>query len=95
MWSCCIRYNPTAVSACYTRPSATRIHTFCEILTRDYHVMTTIRQTKGDDVDAACGQLAIVEVGTRGDTIAYTHDTKDIEVWRGRMRCAHTQAWCC
>ncbi len=37
--------------------SRTRIHAFGEILL-EAGIVTTIRKTRGDDIDAACGQLA-------------------------------------
>lgn len=41
----------------FLRSSGNRIHNFAKILT-DAGITTTIRVTMGDDVDAACGQLA-------------------------------------
>jgi 23S rRNA (adenine2503-C2)-methyltransferase len=41
----------------FRRPSAERIRTFQEIL-RGHGVQTFIRTPRGDDIDAACGQLA-------------------------------------
>jgi len=41
----------------FQRPSAERIRSFQEILRR-HHVQTFIRTPRGDDIDAACGQLA-------------------------------------
>lgn len=40
----------------YRRPSGERIVRFIEIL-RSHQVVTHVRQTRGDDVNAACGQL--------------------------------------
>jgi 23S rRNA (adenine2503-C2)-methyltransferase len=51
-----IPWNPFAGPA-FARPSAERIRTFQEIL-RGQHVQTYIRTPRGDDIDAACGQLA-------------------------------------
>ena len=39
------------------RSPAERIRRFASILT-DAGIVTTTRKTRGDDVDAACGQLA-------------------------------------
>jgi 23S rRNA (adenine2503-C2)-methyltransferase len=39
------------------RSSAERIKSFAQIL-MDAGVVTTVRKTRGDDIDAACGQLA-------------------------------------
>lgn len=51
-----IPFNPFPGSP-YRRSSATRIRRFAEIL-MDAGVVTTTRKTRGDDIDAACGQLA-------------------------------------
>ncbi len=40
----------------YKKPSNNRIHRFQKILS-DRGFVTTIRKTRGDDIDAACGQL--------------------------------------
>lgn len=56
-----IPYNsigPGLSGLIYQRPSDERIARFAEILTQAA-VVTHIRQTRGDDVSAACGQLAI------------------------------------
>ncbi|WP_119394311.1 23S rRNA (adenine(2503)-C(2))-methyltransferase RlmN [Salinibius halmophilus] len=51
-----IPFNPFPNSG-YERPSNNRIHRFRDRLTElGYNV--TIRKTRGDDIDAACGQLA-------------------------------------
>ena len=50
-----IPFNPFPNSG-YHKPSNNRIHRFRDILHQaDYNV--TIRKTRGDDIDAACGQL--------------------------------------
>jgi 23S rRNA (adenine2503-C2)-methyltransferase len=41
----------------YRKPSAERVRRFQEILMQA-DVVTTVRKTRGDDIDAACGQLA-------------------------------------
>jgi 23S rRNA (adenine2503-C2)-methyltransferase len=51
-----IPWNPFSGPA-FTRPSAERIRTFQEILRRN-RMQTYIRTPRGDDIDAACGQLA-------------------------------------
>lgn len=51
-----IPWNPFSGPA-FSRPSAERIRTFQEILRR-HHMQTYIRTPRGDDIDAACGQLA-------------------------------------
>ena len=50
-----IPFNPFPNSG-YERPSNNRMHTFREILQKAGHNVT-IRKTRGDDIDAACGQL--------------------------------------
>jgi 23S rRNA (adenine2503-C2)-methyltransferase len=40
----------------YRRSSPERIQAFAKIL-RDRRIITTVRKTRGDDIDAACGQL--------------------------------------
>jgi 23S rRNA (adenine2503-C2)-methyltransferase len=52
-----IPWNPFAGPG-FKRPSAERIRTFQEIL-RKHEVQTYIRTPRGDDIDAACGQLAV------------------------------------
>ena len=51
-----IPWNPFSGPA-FSRPSAERIRTFQEIL-RENNVQAYIRTPRGDDIDAACGQLA-------------------------------------
>ena len=51
-----IPFNPFPGSP-YLRPAAPRIKNFAQIL-MDAGVVTTTRKTRGDDIDAACGQLA-------------------------------------
>ncbi len=51
-----IPFNPFPKSG-YARSSAEAIDRFCQILQRS-NIVATRRQTRGDDIDAACGQLA-------------------------------------
>jgi 23S rRNA (adenine2503-C2)-methyltransferase len=51
-----IPFNPFPESG-LTRSPMTRIKAFAAIL-QDAGIVTTIRKTRGDDIDAACGQLA-------------------------------------
>jgi len=51
-----IPFNPFAGSALARSPAA-RIAAFARIL-QDAGIVTTTRKTRGDDIDAACGQLA-------------------------------------
>lgn len=50
-----IPFNPFSLSD-YQKPSGNTVKRFAKILT-DAGFMTTIRTTRGDDIDAACGQL--------------------------------------
>ena len=50
-----IPFNPFPGTK-YTRSSNNRIHAFKDILEKGGFI-TTIRKTRGDDIDAACGQL--------------------------------------
>jgi 23S rRNA (adenine2503-C2)-methyltransferase len=51
-----IPFNPFPASG-LKRSAASRIKTFSQILS-DASIVTTVRKTRGDDIDAACGQLA-------------------------------------
>ncbi|MFN5098820.1 MAG: 23S rRNA (adenine(2503)-C(2))-methyltransferase RlmN [Burkholderiaceae bacterium] len=51
-----IPFNPFPASG-LRRSGATRIKAFAKIL-MDASIVTTVRKTRGDDIDAACGQLA-------------------------------------
>ena len=51
-----IPFNPFPGST-YRRSSALRIRRFADVLL-EAGVVTTTRKTRGDDIDAACGQLA-------------------------------------
>ncbi len=51
-----IPFNPFAASG-LTRSSAAQVQAFSEVLSRA-GVVTTVRKTRGDDIAAACGQLA-------------------------------------
>ena len=51
-----IPFNPFPDSG-YRKPMAERVRRFQEILMKA-DVVTTVRKTRGDDIDAACGQLA-------------------------------------
>lgn len=51
-----IPFNPFPKTR-YRRSSAARIDRFCEIL-NNAGIVTITRRTRGDDIDAACGQLA-------------------------------------
>ncbi|QLE78349.1 23S rRNA (adenine(2503)-C(2))-methyltransferase RlmN [Francisella sp. Scap27] len=51
-----IPFNPYPGTP-YKKPSNNRIHRFKDVLV-NHGFVTTIRKTRGDDIDAACGQLA-------------------------------------
>ena len=51
-----IPFNPVPESG-LTRSNNVRIKAFAQVL-MDAGIVTTIRKTRGDDIDAACGQLA-------------------------------------
>ncbi|MFL6693504.1 MAG: 23S rRNA (adenine(2503)-C(2))-methyltransferase RlmN, partial [Ramlibacter sp.] len=51
-----IPFNPFPASG-LTRSPNTRVLAFAKILS-DAGIVTTVRKTRGDDIDAACGQLA-------------------------------------
>ena len=51
-----IPFNPFPGSG-FVRSSAGRVRRFAEILMQA-HIVTTTRKTRGEDIDAACGQLA-------------------------------------
>ena len=51
-----IPFNPFPGSA-YRKPAVERVRRFQEIL-MNADVVATVRKTRGDDIDAACGQLA-------------------------------------
>jgi 23S rRNA (adenine(2503)-C(2))-methyltransferase len=53
-----IPYNPTDVPHDYRRPPRHVSDQFCEKV-REYGLMTILRQTMGDDVAGACGQLVL------------------------------------
>jgi 23S rRNA (adenine2503-C2)-methyltransferase len=51
-----IPFNPFPASG-LLRSSAARVKAFAQVL-QDAGIVTTVRKTRGDDIDAACGQLA-------------------------------------
>jgi 23S rRNA (adenine2503-C2)-methyltransferase len=61
-----IPLNPVDVLP-YERPDPVGIERFATIL-RDAGIPTTVRYSRGLDIDAACGQLRAKEVATRGAT---------------------------
>ena len=51
-----IPFNPFPASGLQRSPRE-RVQAFAQVL-QDAGIVTTIRKTRGDDIDAACGQLA-------------------------------------
>ena len=51
-----IPFNPFPASG-LKRSSRAQVQAFAKVL-MDAGIVTTIRKTRGDDIDAACGQLA-------------------------------------
>jgi 23S rRNA (adenine2503-C2)-methyltransferase len=51
-----IPFNPFAASGLH-RSNAARVQEFARAL-QDAGIVTTVRKTRGDDIAAACGQLA-------------------------------------
>ncbi len=71
-----IPFNPFPASG-LTRSTRARVEAFAKILI-DAGIVTTVRKTRGDDIDAACGQLAgDVQDRTRvGERIAQQRTVK-------------------
>ena len=76
-----IPFNPFPESG-LKRSSATRVKEFAQIL-QDADIVTTVRKTRGDDIAAACGQLA-------GDVIDRTNRNQRQE---RAMRSEHVVQW--
>lgn len=77
-----IPWNPFP-GAPYGRSSNSRIDRFQKVL-MDYGLTVTIRKTRGDDIDAACGQLA-------GDVIDRTKRTMLLEQQRRNQQAPSIQ----
>ena len=71
-----IPFNPFAASG-LTRSSAARVQAFSEVLSRA-GVVTTVRKTRGDDIAAACGQLA-GDVQDRTGVVVRMHKQRSAE----------------
>ena len=60
-----IPYNPTTVAEDYKPPSDETVQRFAKICTSDpYRLHTRVRGEKGQDIEGACGQLALVKPGS-------------------------------
>jgi hypothetical protein len=79
-----IPFNPFPESG-LLRSKNPRIKAFAQILL-DAGIVTTIRKTRGDDIDAACGQLA-------GEVQDRTRVQERMEKWRipAEVRCQFRQ----
>ena len=71
-----IPFNPFAASG-LTRSSNARVQAFSEVLSRA-GVITTVRKTRGDDIAAACGQLA-GDVQDRTSVVVRIHKQRSAE----------------
>ncbi|WP_234494440.1 bifunctional tRNA (adenosine(37)-C2)-methyltransferase TrmG/ribosomal RNA large subunit methyltransferase RlmN [Vibrio maritimus] len=71
-----IPFNPYPGSP-YKKPSNSRIDRFMKTLMK-YDYTVTVRKTRGDDIDAACGQLV-------GDVIDRTKRTQQIAAQKGQQ----------
>ncbi|USD61015.1 bifunctional tRNA (adenosine(37)-C2)-methyltransferase TrmG/ribosomal RNA large subunit methyltransferase RlmN [Vibrio sp. SCSIO 43140] len=71
-----IPFNPHPGSP-YKKPSNSRIDRFMKTLMK-YDYTVTVRKTRGDDIDAACGQLV-------GDVIDRTKRTQQIAAQKGQQ----------
>jgi 23S rRNA (adenine2503-C2)-methyltransferase len=71
-----IPFNPFAASG-LTRSSNARVQAFSEVLSRA-GVVTTVRKTRGDDIAAACGQLA-GDVQDRTGVVVRIHKQRSAE----------------
>ena len=54
-----IPLNPTDTPAGHVPPKKEDVQRMMHILTKTYDIFTTVRHTMGDDIDGACGQLAL------------------------------------
>lgn len=71
-----IPFNPFAASG-LTRSSNARVQAFSDVLSRA-GVVTTVRKTRGDDIAAACGQLA-GDVQDRTGVVVRIHKQRSAE----------------
>lgn len=80
-----IPFNPFP-GTLYRRSPTPRIRRFAEIL-MDAGIVTTTRKTRGDDIDAACGQLAgqVLDKTKRTATLT-RHPSRTIEIQEVKTR---------
>ena len=73
-----IPYNPTSVAEDYEPPTDEAVRRFYDICTAaPYLLHTRVRGEKGQDIEAACGQLALVKPG-EGRSRAVSIDVEDL-----------------
>jgi hypothetical protein len=59
-----IPYNPTSVAEDYEPPTDDDVQRFYQICSSEpYRIHTRVRGEKGQDIEAACGQLALIKPG--------------------------------
>ena len=78
-----IPFNPFAASG-LTRSSAERVQAFSDVLSRA-GVVTTVRKTRGDDIAAACGQLAGDVQDRTGVVVRMQKQRSDETLMRARL----------
>ncbi|KAJ6815886.1 uncharacterized protein M6B38_418600 [Iris pallida] len=54
-----IPYNPVGTSSCFQTSTEQNVKKFQKVLRSEYNIRTTIRQTMGEDINGACGQLVV------------------------------------
>ncbi|EFJ11884.1 hypothetical protein SELMODRAFT_182858 [Selaginella moellendorffii] len=62
-----IPYNHTFVVGDYRATPADRVHHFQKIVREEFGIRTTVRQEMGQDIDGACGQLALKKLEASPD----------------------------
>lgn len=72
-----IPYNTTEVGAQYRSPSMEAIRAFHAVLREEYNLKATVRENHGNDIDGACGQLALKN--KQGEATGNTGKQRDIE----------------
>jgi len=77
-----IPYNVTDVPACFKSPSQQARDLFCAKV-REHGLQTMLRQTMGDDVNGACGQLVIdvkkkESAACSSTSSTHSHDIEDL-----------------
>jgi len=85
-----IPFNPFPQSS-YERPSRNAVSRFWNVLTEAGH-RVTVRTTRGDDIDAACGQLVGQVQDARGAARAIVRLTRPLPL-SARTGRAHEAAW--